>query len=89
MKVTTEMLQAATRKAIEAGLLPRHPDSNELAVNQELLRMVLQAALSAASVEIQRPLRMRLTTDAQRLDAKWLAGWPTYGQPATYRNLAK
>lgn len=48
MDVTTEMVQAAMRKAAEAGLLPRHARNEEMLINQELMRIVLQAALEAA-----------------------------------------
>ncbi|MGH8807733.1 MAG: hypothetical protein ACREX0_07640 [Noviherbaspirillum sp.] len=88
MNVTTEMLQAATKKAIEAGLLPRHARADELVVNQELLRLVLQAALNTVSDEADRRLRVRLATYAQPAD-RWIAGLPPYGAGASYRNLAK
>lgn len=45
MKVTTEMIDAAMKKATEAGLLPRHARREEIAINRELIRMVLTAAL--------------------------------------------
>lgn len=47
MKLTKEMLDAGVKKAIEAGLLPRHAGSAEMAVNQDLIRLVVQAALDA------------------------------------------
>jgi len=48
MDVTYEMLQAAMRKAAEAGLLPRHARSEDVRINQELVRAVVQAALDAS-----------------------------------------
>ncbi|HJV87571.1 MAG TPA: hypothetical protein VJ698_19030 [Noviherbaspirillum sp.] len=45
MNVTDEMLQAAIKKAIEAGLLPRRPCREEAEVNRELIRLVVMAAL--------------------------------------------
>lgn len=45
MKVTNEMLDAAVKKATEAGLLPRHARKEDMSINQELIRIVLQAAL--------------------------------------------
>lgn len=45
MKVTNEMLDAAVKKATEAGLLPRHARKEDMFINQELIRVVLQAAL--------------------------------------------
>lgn len=45
MKVTTEMIDAAMRKATEAGLLPRHARREDVSINRELIRMVLTAAL--------------------------------------------
>ena len=49
MNVTEEMLEAAMKKAVEAGLLPRHACRDDLAVNQELVRYILQAALDTVS----------------------------------------
>jgi hypothetical protein len=46
--VTEEMLDAALRKAVEAGLLPRNACREERQEYQELVRFVLQAALEAA-----------------------------------------
>lgn len=48
MDVTTEMLQAAVRKAVEAGLLPRHARPEDGRIHQELIRFILEAALNAA-----------------------------------------
>lgn len=50
MKLTNDMLQAAIRKAIEAGLLPRrHACREDARANEELVRLVVQAALTATS----------------------------------------
>lgn len=46
--VTEEMLDAAMKKAVEAGLLPRHACREEASDYQELIRYVVQAALEAA-----------------------------------------
>ncbi len=56
MNVSTEMLQAAMKKASEAGLLPRHMRDEEVLMNQDLVRAVVQAALDAALVERNRRL---------------------------------
>lgn len=48
MKVTNEMLEAAMKKAVEAGLLPRHACNEDVSINQELIRIVLQAALDTS-----------------------------------------
>jgi hypothetical protein len=56
MNVTDEMLQAAMRKAIEAGLLPRRACPQELEINQQLLLLVVQAALNALSAETSHAL---------------------------------
>ncbi|WP_136419985.1 MULTISPECIES: hypothetical protein [Oxalobacteraceae] len=45
MNLTDEMLQAAIKKAIEAGLLPRHPRREDAETNRELIRLVVMAAL--------------------------------------------
>lgn len=47
MNVTEEMLQAAIKKAIEAGLLPRRACHEDAQINKELMRLVVQAALNA------------------------------------------
>jgi hypothetical protein len=55
VNVTEEMLDAAIRKAVEAGLLPRHARHEDLSGNQELIRYILQAALDTlASVDPER-----------------------------------
>lgn len=48
MNITNEMLQAATKKAIEAGLLPRNACRENLPAHQELIRFILKAALEVA-----------------------------------------
>lgn len=45
MRVTQEMLQAATAKAVELGVLPRHSQMEDLATNVELMQEILEAAL--------------------------------------------
>jgi hypothetical protein len=50
MNVTEEMLDAAMKKAVEAGLLPRHACREDMSVNQELIRYILQAALDTVAV---------------------------------------
>jgi len=52
MKVTAQMIDAAMKKATEAGLLPRHAPQEDMLINQELIRAVLQSALEAAPVAI-------------------------------------
>lgn len=47
MKVTREMLDVAMKKAVEAGLLPRHACDDDAAAHEELIRYVLQAALES------------------------------------------
>jgi hypothetical protein len=42
------MLDAAVKKAVEAGLLPRHAYREDTSGYQELIRYVVQAALEAA-----------------------------------------
>ena len=46
--VTEEMLDAALKKAVEAGLLPRNACREDRQEYQELVRFVLQAALDVA-----------------------------------------
>ena len=47
MELTNAMLQAAIDKAVEAGLLPKYVRKDESAVDREVMRLVLQAALQA------------------------------------------
>ncbi|MGE5648980.1 hypothetical protein [Noviherbaspirillum sp. UKPF54] len=47
MNITDEMLQAAVGKAIEAGLLPRNACRDNAVESKELMRLIVQAALSA------------------------------------------
>lgn len=48
MDITKDMLQAATRKAVEAGLLPRRVYAEDIATNAEIMRDILEAALENA-----------------------------------------
>jgi hypothetical protein len=48
MNITKDMLQAATRKAVEAGLLPRRVYVEDIATNAEIMRDILEAALESA-----------------------------------------
>lgn len=61
MKLTNAMLQAAIDKAIEAGLLPKYARKDESAVDREVMRLVLQAALNASPNNSQ-----------QCRDAEWM-----------------
>lgn len=47
MKITMQMLDAAIRKAVEAGLLPRDALREESCGDRELIRHVVEAALDA------------------------------------------
>lgn len=53
MELTNAMLQAAIDKAIEAGLLPKYIRKEESAVDREVMRLVLQAALNACPSNAQ------------------------------------
>ena len=62
MKITREMLDVAVRKAVEAGLLPRHARGEDAATHEELIRFILQAALETAEPEppfAEHPSRLR------------------------------
>lgn len=48
MKVTKHMLDAAMRKAVEAGLLPRSALREESFADREVIRLVLEAAIDVA-----------------------------------------
>lgn len=51
MKVTNEMVQVAVKKAVEAGLLPRHACREDAGSYQELIELILRAALDLAPAE--------------------------------------
>lgn len=46
--VTDEMVEAAVKKAVEAGLLPRDACRDDTHGYQQLIRFVVQAAVEAA-----------------------------------------
>jgi hypothetical protein len=48
MKCTDEMLQAAVKKAVEVGLLPKHGFDDQVAQNWVNMKAVVEAALEAA-----------------------------------------
>lgn len=62
MTITNEMLHAAMKKAVEAGLLPRNACHENLNANQELIRFILKAALDVAPA--RRTSRRLLRTSA-------------------------
>ena len=45
MEATQEMLEAAVKKAVEVGLLPRLSDTESYVTNWKAIRAVVQAAL--------------------------------------------
>lgn len=47
MNITKDMVQAATMKAVEAGLLPRRAYVEDIATNAEIMHDILQAALES------------------------------------------
>jgi hypothetical protein len=47
MEITDEMLQAAVRKAVEAGLLPRNACRDDVIASKEIMRPIVQAILAA------------------------------------------
>jgi hypothetical protein len=51
MQITEFMLDAAIRKATEAGLFSRHGTFGEIAINREIMRLILQAVARAEEVE--------------------------------------
>ena len=65
--VTDEMLDAAVKKAVEAGLLPRHAHRDDASGYQELIRYVLQAALEAApTTSVMRTSSVRSARNTMR-----------------------
>ncbi|HJV82060.1 hypothetical protein [Noviherbaspirillum sp.] len=51
MRVTDEMVQVAVKKAVEAGLLPRHACREDTGSYQEIIELILRAALELAPTE--------------------------------------
>lgn len=51
MEITEAMIQAAIRKATEAGLFPRHSTPFDTAINREIMLSILQAVAEAAAAE--------------------------------------
>jgi hypothetical protein len=51
MEITEFMLDAALRKATEAGLFSRHGTPYDNALNREIMRSILQAVAAAAQAE--------------------------------------
>lgn len=53
MEITESMLQAAVRKATEAGLLSRRCTADEAERNRAVMRAILKAALELAEAEAE------------------------------------
>lgn len=47
MKITCDMLAAATSRAVELGVLPRRAYADDFATNAEIMQEILQAAIDA------------------------------------------
>lgn len=60
MDLTEKMLDTAVRKAIEAGLLPRHSCPEDRHGQRELIRFILQAALDTPASLPSMKLHRRL-----------------------------
>lgn len=80
--ITDEMLDAAMKKAVEAGLLPRHARGDDAQAYQELIRYVLQAALEKAPLTYaaRRPVPVGRSAIRERFAdvrdmAQWLHGY--------------
>jgi hypothetical protein len=55
MKISCEMLQAATRKAVELGILPRRSCMADIATNAEIMQEILTAALDTLPKQEKEP----------------------------------
>lgn len=53
MPVNDEMLEIAMKKAVEAGLLPRHPSLLEQEMNSKIMRDILQAAIAVSRLQCE------------------------------------
>ena len=56
MDITDEMLQAAVRKATEAGIFRRNCNPVEWTINMQIMQTILQAALDARNGETDKPV---------------------------------
>ena len=65
MEITQEMLDAAVKKAVEAGILPRRSCPEDIETNSEIMLQILEAAFEhlpfplAAEKPIYVPVVMR------------------------------
>lgn len=75
--VTDEMLDAAVKKAVEAGLLPRHACREDSQGYQELIRYVVQAALEASDTSTlgARTATRRGTVRDRFVEMREIAHW--------------
>lgn len=84
MQVTQEMLEAAMKKAVEVGMLPKMVDTDTYLKNWKDMRAVLQAAIDAPT---GRELRLDVILEENlALVAKLRAekAKPTPAPPATH-----
>lgn len=65
MNVTKQMLDAAMRKAVEAGLLPRSALRHDSFADREVIRLVLEAAATAGDLHQGKTAR-KLTPSWRR-----------------------
>lgn len=49
MVVDDAMLKIAVKKAVEAGLFPRHPSAWEEKMNHKIMRGIIEAAIESAT----------------------------------------
>ena len=70
MRITEAMVDAAMRKAIEAGLLTRRGTPEEMAIGREVMHSILRAAFEVAEQESpdgrMRSYFLRETADDSR-----------------------
>jgi len=50
MEVTQEMLEAAMKKAVQTGLVPKHVDGDTYLKNWDAMKQCLQAAQDVAPI---------------------------------------
>jgi hypothetical protein len=55
MNITDEMLEAAVRKATEAGVFRRHCNADERTINIQIMQSILQAALALHDGDTSAP----------------------------------
>lgn len=55
MRITDPMIQAAVKRAMELGVLPRRGVADDIATNKEIMEEILHAAINTGSQDKAQP----------------------------------